>query len=93
MRRYFLPGRLIEVVREVVTIVSVSYQSSKKKSSISYQSYALAYPGAVVVELVDAVVADGAVRASRSAIDLADPAKPEPHFDTVDHHEATRSAY
>ena len=37
-----------------------------------------------MIELVDAVVADGAVVASGRAVDFAGPAELEPHLDAVD---------
>ena len=37
-----------------------------------------------MIELADAVVADGAVVASGSAVDFAGPAELEPHLDAVD---------
>jgi hypothetical protein len=38
----------------------------------------------VLIELVDAVVADGAVVASGRAVDFAGPAELEPHLDAID---------
>ena len=43
-----------------------------------------------MIELVDAVVADGAVVASGRAVDLAGPAELELHLDAVDDEEPTR---
>jgi hypothetical protein len=37
-----------------------------------------------LIELVDAVVADGAVVASGRAVDFAGPAELEPHLDAID---------
>jgi len=55
-----------------------------REVSYPYQPYALAYQGAVLIELVDAVVADGAVGASWRAVDLAGLAELQPDLHTID---------
>ena len=62
-----------------------------REVSYPYQPYALAYQGAVLIELVDAVVADVAVGASRRTVDVAGPAELELHLDAVDDEEPPRS--
>jgi hypothetical protein len=57
------------------TLPVVQFSLTVSRNYKMKRNSALAHPGAVVIELVYAV------RASRRAIDLADPAKPEPHFD------------